>query len=71
MLKCRICGAENDTVRILVRDEYDQVRWSYKNAEDAQTHCDPEYAAIDRGADLYRTVECRTCRVKHDEENVA
>jgi len=61
-VKCKLCGVENDTVRITVLDDYDQVRFTYRSIEEAKQRQDAEFAMIDRGADLYRIVACGPCR---------
>lgn len=63
MVTCAICKQPSDTVRIVVRDDYDQIRATYAaplSGEDQERSC----ALMDRLVDPLRQAECRTCRIE-------
>lgn len=60
--RCSLCGVSTDSSRLVVRNEYDDIRLVIATpANDCDTAMDRVYALLDKDPTLRHRVECRVC----------
>ena len=70
MAKCAICRLDRDDVRIVIRDDYDQIRGTFPlNMTEDQR--DRMYGLLDSLVDPLRRAECKACRMEINNTNEA